>query len=411
MSVGALVTSWLILPASVGVTAAVVAASLVLAPMLALAADRASEVDRQRMRSGVLRRLAGLLEAADDLRSNSVDGIVRADLAATDQRIGHASRRTAASRGLGGVVVILAGCLGAMAMLLTVGSAVVAGELIVEVGAVLVLLPVALIEPFAGAVAAIQQWPTLAAALVRTGELDGPGNLGPAGTARLDAPVESLELESVEATWPGAGYAVFSDASARATPGRWLVVDGPSGSGKSTLLSLLLGSFAPSAGVVRVNGVDASELASDELRRHVVWCPQDSHLFDSTVRANLLLGRARYDAPSEAELVEAMTTAGLGRLLETLPAGLDTRIGSEGSHLSGGERQRLAVARTLLSRAEIVLLDEPTAHLDESTAEQLMADLRRAFADRIVVLVTHHADELLAGDQSLSLGSRDHAAA
>jgi ATP-binding cassette subfamily C protein CydCD len=138
-----------------------------------------------------------------------------------------------------------------------------------------------------------------------------------------------------------------------------------------------------------------------------VWCPQDAHLFDSTVRGNLLLGRARDDAPSEAELIEAMTTAGLGRLLATLPAGLDTRIGSEGSHLSGGERQRLAVARTLLSRAEIVLLDEPTAHLDESTAERLMSDLRRAFDDRIVVLVTHHADELGAGDQSLSLGSRE----
>jgi ATP-binding cassette subfamily C protein CydCD len=98
-------------------------------------------------------------------------------------------------------------------------------------------------------------------------------------------------------------------------------------------------------------------------------------------------------------------------VLESLPAGLDTRIGSEGSHLSGGERQRLAVARTLLSRAEIVLLDEPTAHLDEATAEQLMSDLRHAFADRIVVLVTHHSDELQAGDQSLSLVSRDHAAA
>jgi ATP-binding cassette subfamily C protein CydCD len=384
-----------------------IAASLVLAPMLALAADRASEVDRQRMRAGVLRRLAGLLEAADDLRGNGVDGVVRADLAASDQRIGRASRRTAASRGLGSVVVVLAGCLAAMAMLLTVGSAVASGELLVEVGAVLVLLPVALIEPFSGAVAAIQQWPTLAAALVRTGELDGPSHTPTSGTVRLDAPVASLELDDVAATWPGAASAAFSAASARVTLGQWLVVDGPSGSGKSTLLTVLLGSFAPSAGAVRVNGVDAARLAPDELRRHVVWCPQDAHLFDSTVRGNLLLGRARDDAPSEAELIEAMTTAGLGRLLATLPAGLDTRIGSEGSHLSGGERQRLAVARTLLSRAEIVLLDEPTAHLDESTAERLMSDLRRAFDDRIVVLVTHHADELGAGDQSLSLGSRE----
>ena len=85
--------------------------------------------------------------------------------------------------------------------------------------------------------------------------------------------------------------------------------------------------------------------------------------------------------------------AGLGTLLRGLPDGLGTRIGSAGSALSGGERQRVAVVRTLLSRADVVLLDEPTAHLDAETAAGLMRDLRTAFADRIVVLVTHHADE------------------
>ena len=98
-----------------------------------------------------------------------------------------------------------------------------------------------------------------------------------------------------------------------------------------------------------------------------------------------------------------MRTAGLGALLTALPAGLDTRIGSEGSHLSGGERQRLAIARTLLSRASVVLLDEPTAHLDEPTARALMSDLRDVYRDRIVVLVTHHADEVQSGDVRLRL--------
>jgi ATP-binding cassette subfamily C protein CydCD len=99
-----------------------------------------------------------------------------------------------------------------------------------------------------------------------------------------------------------------------------------------------------------------------------------------------------------------MRAAGLGRVLASLPLGLDTRIGSQGSHFSGGERQRIAVARTLLSRADIVLLDEPTAHLDEVAATALMNDLRTAFSDRIVVLVTHHTEELEPGDELLVLG-------
>ena len=198
----------------------------------------------------------------------------------------------------------------------------------------------------------------------------------------------------------------FSDASASVTRGGWLVVSGESGTGKSTLLSVLLGQLTPSAGALEFNGHSVAELDPAQLRKHVSWCPQDSHLFDSTIRANLLIARARDDAPTETELTDALTRAGLGGLIGRLPDGLDTRIGSQGSHLSGGERQRLAVARTLLSRAEVVLLDEPTANLDEDTADRLMDDLRSAFADRIVVLVTHHHGDRRDSDQLLPLGSQ-----
>ena len=205
------------------------------------------------------------------------------------------------------------------------------------------------------------------------------------------------------ATWPEAEAPAFTGATAEVAVGDWLVVEGPSGSGKSTLLTVLLGALTPSAGTVTFDGVDATTLDPQQLHQHVAWAPQEAHLFDSTLRANLLLGRARDDAPTEAELIEALRSAGLGTLLSALPDGLDARIGSEGSHLSGGERQRLAIARTLLSRASVVLLDEPTAHLDEPTARALMADLRLVFDDRIVVLVTHHADDSTLGDARLRL--------
>ncbi len=394
ISVAALLTTWLILPGAVGVLALVLLVSAVLAPAVAIVTDRAAESDRLAQRAGILRRFVAALDAADDLRGNGIDDRVRSTLRDLDTEAGRSSRRVASSRGLGAALVVFAGCAGAMGMLAVTATS----SLPVSLAAVLVLLPVALIDPLLGLLAALAHWPALTAALGRVGELGDPQPTTPRDT--LDEPVHSLSLSALSAGWPGAPD-VFHGISATVATGEWLVVEGPSGSGKSTLLSVLLGSLEPSSGWLLVNGVDSASLA---LPAHVAWCPQEAHLFDSTIRANLLLGRPRDDRPTDDELVEAMRAAGLESLLARLPEGLDARIGSQGSSLSGGERQRLAVARTLLSRADIILLDEPTAHLDEQTAHELIADLRVAFEDRIVVLVTHHADDRIPGDARLLLG-------
>jgi ATP-binding cassette subfamily C protein CydCD len=405
VSVGlaALLTAWLVLPVAAGVLFVVLIACIVLAPAIALASDRAAEGAQQEARGGVLRRFAAMLDAADDLRGNGVDAPIRSQLRQSDRAIGALGRRVAASRGLGAALVVLAGCFGAVGMLVVGAQAVAAGVIPVELAAVLVLLPVALIEPFTALVSAVQHWPALVAALRRAGGLLATPAT-PSGTLALPVRVGELRLESLSARWPGATREAFGGATASVRPGQWLVVEGPSGSGKSTLLTALLGGIHPSGGRLLFDELAVGELDPADLRRHVAWCPQDAHLFDSTLRGNLLLGRARDDAPTEAELHEAMRAAGLGRVLASLPLGLDTRIGSQGSHFSGGERQRIAVARTLLSRADIVLLDEPTAHLDEVAATALMNDLRTAFSDRIVVLVTHHTEELEPGDELLVLG-------
>lgn len=404
VSLGALLTVWLILPASAGVLIAMLLVSLVLAPVVALLADRAAERDRERLRAGVLRRFTAFLDAADDLRGNGVDAVVRGELAIADTQIGRASRRVAASRGLGLAIVLLACGVGAMGMLALGAEAVAAGSIGVELVSVLVLLPIALVEPLAGYVAAVQQTPVLVSALGAVARLRGTAT-DPLRTGLLMPPVRSLRLDNVAATWPGAVDPAFTGVTASVGVGEWLVVSGESGTGKSTLLSVLLGQLPPSTGVLEFDGISVTDLAPDSLRRAVAWCPQDSHLFDSTIRGNLRLARSRDDAPDESELMDALSRAGLRDLLAALPDGLDTRIGSQGSHLSGGERQRLAVARTLLTRADVVLLDEPTAHLDEDTADLLMDDLREAFADRIVVLVTHHAGERRDGDAELRLGA------
>jgi len=181
------------------------------------------------------------------------------------------------------------------------------------------------------------------------------------------------------------------------------------------MLATLLGYLDPVAGSWSVNGTPVNGAAtrsieSEALRSRIAWCPQDAYLFDSSIRGNLLLARSRDDRPTDAELHDVLGRVGLSVLLSTMPNGLDSPVGSGGNLLSGGERQRLAVARTLLSRAELVLLDEPTAHLDGASASELMNDLRSALRDCIVVVVSHHGDEQRSGDHVLTLDRASSAA-
>lgn len=197
---------------------------------------------------------------------------------------------------------------------------------------------------------------------------------------------------------------MFAALDARVGRGEWLVVTGPSGSGKSTLLAVLLGFLRPSAGRYFLNGRDTMTMSPEMIRQRIAWCPQEAHLFDSSLRANLLLARSRDDAPSIDELNQVLARVGLGELLADLPEGLETRIGPQGSFLSGGQRQRVAVARTLLTKADVLLIDEPTAHLDRETADALMDDLRAGLQDKIVVMVTHDRHDILPGDERIELG-------
>jgi ATP-binding cassette subfamily C protein CydCD len=199
-----------------------------------------------------------------------------------------------------------------------------------------------------------------------------------------------LELDALSAAWPG-GREVFAGVSATAEPGRWLAVTGASGSGKSTLLAVMLGFLPPRSGRIALSG-------------RVAWCPQEAHLFDSTIRGNLLLGRPEdKDGDADGDMAAALAAVGLEPLLRRLEDGLDTRIGPGGAFLSGGERQRLAVARTLMTGADVILLDEPTAHLDAEAGNAMLADLRKGLAARTVVLVTHNPDDIAPADRRLDL--------
>jgi ATP-binding cassette subfamily C protein CydCD len=381
-SIAAIVAVALLEPAALPALIVALLVALLVSPVLALAADRVVAT-RSANQAAVLQRFAALIPAAAELRANGVGDRVRDELVDLDAAGAASARTTAMALGLGGALTVLALTVASAVSLAAGAAAGTPGPLL----GVIVLLPLALIEPLLAHVDAVQQWPSLRSALTKVGELDGPT---PTPGTRTVGRVTSLELRNLSAAWGTSR--VFDGVSAAAGTGDWMIVEGPSGSGKSTLLATVLGYLAPADGSVLLNGVSAHELDPAILRRRVSWCPQEGHLFDSTVRGNLLLAGANTDE----RLAEVLAEVGLD-------VALDYRVGQDGSRLSGGQRQRLAVARTLLVDSDVVLLDEPTAHLDAEAAENLMADLRRALRERIVVLVTHHASEKRSSDIQLSL--------
>jgi len=200
----------------------------------------------------------------------------------------------------------------------------------------------------------------------------------------------TLTATEVSVRWPNTDHDTVSDANLRLGGHRAALLTGPSGSGKSTLLAAVMRNLDPSGGHIAIDGTDTRTVASDDVRTRIAWCGQDTHLFDSTLRQNLLLANP---SATDTDLVEALRAAKLGPWLRALPDGLDTALGTHGTAVSGGERQRLGVARTLLADRPLVLLDEPTAHLDAETASALAADLRHLTANRTALIVTHRPEE------------------
>lgn len=212
----------------------------------------------------------------------------------------------------------------------------------------------------------------------------------------------ALSLQDAAARWPGMDHPVFTDLNMNARAGSWTAVTGPSGSGKSTVLATVLGFLPLESGCVLASG---EVLEGEQLRGYAAWCPQAAHIFESTLEGNLMLARDRSDRPSEEELIEVLRRVGLGEWFDALPQGLRTPVGAGGSFLSGGQRQRLAVARALLVNSPVLLLDEPTAHLDAESARALMADLDAATRSSSVatVLVSHRPEDIARCDEVVRL--------
>ncbi|MGP9539088.1 ABC transporter ATP-binding protein [Brachybacterium sp. AOP43-C2-M15] len=210
--------------------------------------------------------------------------------------------------------------------------------------------------------------------------------------------VSLASLEEVATLDPRSETQVLHGVSFRVEPGQTVALVGSSGAGKSTIASLIPRLYDVDSGAVRIGGTDVRAASAASMRSGIGMVTQDGHLFHDTVRANLTLARPEVE---DAELWDALARARLDTLVAALPDGLDTIVGERGYRFSGGERQRLTIARVLISRPQVVILDEATAHLDSTSEAAVQEALAEALTGRTAVVIAHRLSTVRAADAIL----------
>jgi ATP-binding cassette subfamily C protein CydC len=377
-----------------GVVVAGAAAFSMLAVRLVVpaAARRAGDRSTQ-WRGDLAADVAQGIVAAPDLVAHGATGLLRDSAHRSIDRLAADQRRSATGAGLGEALVLLSTGI-AVALV-----AALSGDLAPVLVGVVVLAPIALVEPLTALADAEGLRPTIVGAERRLAELATAlaSVADPAEAAPLPASHE-LEVTDLSIGWD---TTLASGIELRVPEGDAVVIAGPSGSGKSTLALTLARLIEPRGGVVRLGGTDIASLDAADVRRVVGYLGQDEIVFDTTIRENL---RIADPSASDDDMLRALATAGLGDFVASLPGGLDTITGERGNRLSGGERQRLCLARLVLGGHRVLVLDEPTEHLDEAAAEALLDDVLALRPERSLVIVSHSPAVLERVGRTVTIG-------
>ena len=402
VAVACVVAVALVLPAA----ALVLALGLTLAGIAvpALAARLGRWVGRRHAaaRGELTAELVELLRGAEELAAYGREEDALAHVRDGDRELVRLARRDALVSGIADAASVLVAGLTAVGVLAVAVSAHDAGSLDRVLVATLALLALSSFDAVAPLPAAARELSRTLSAGRRVLELADrePAVTDPARP--LPGRAGAVELHGVTARYAPDDPPALEGFDLRIEPGARIALVGPSGSGKTTVANLLLRFLDPQRGRVTIGGRDVRELRQEDVRRTFALAGQEAHVFDSTIRENLRLACPQ---ATDDELLSVLRRVRLEDLVSSLPDGLDTLVGEDGTELSGGQRQRLVLARALLSDAPVLLLDEPTAHLDAETAEAVVADALESASGRSVLLVTHRPEGLDLVDEVVTLGA------
>ncbi|MFN8123083.1 MAG: thiol reductant ABC exporter subunit CydC [Thermoleophilia bacterium] len=389
--------AWLMLPAGGAVVLSLLAATAVLVPMLSVAVTRRAQRRQAAARGLLATEVTEAVAAAPELVAWGRGDDQAARVAAADGALQRLVVRDALGAALAASVGTAAAGMTVVALLLVGVPAVADGSLAPVLLASLALMGLAAFEAVNALPAAAQGMAGTAAAAARLQDL-GSSPAPAAGTLASPRGPISVALDgAVAAPAPGAPPAVRG-ATLRIGPGERVALVGPSGCGKSTLARMLAGLVPVAAGTATVDGRPLGDLDPVALRDRVRLCDQDAHLFATSIAENVRIGRP--DA-GDGEIREVLGRLGLGPWVDALPEGPGTDVGDDGSRVSGGQRQRIAVARGLIARPDLLVVDEPTSHLDDAAAARFVDDLLGAGDGTAVLMTTHRLAGLERFDRVL----------
>ncbi|MFZ4497280.1 MAG: thiol reductant ABC exporter subunit CydC [Candidatus Nanopelagicales bacterium] len=389
--------AWL-LPGVGLIVGLIVVLALIVSPLIIGRTTRRAEYLLAPSKAELTSVVVTALNSCADLSANGriLDTTTRAHI--IDDSITALSRRESFALGIGGAIATVLQGLAICVTLVIAIPAVASGRIEPVWLAVVALLPLALIEVLATLPGSALAYARLEGSADRiAGVMDSPDPVvAQKNPMALDAGPSDIAIRDLSVSWSTAR--VLNGISFDLLAGHRLAVVGPSGSGKSTLAAALMG-FLPYEGSARIEGIELSSVLGDDLREHISVLSQQAHIFDTTIDENIRLGREI----DESAVWRSLEQAQLAVWARSLPDGLQTSVGTFGMSISGGEAQRLALARFLVQPRPVVILDEPTEHLDRETAQELENTLFSALTGFTTIVITHRLSSLQRADNVIVL--------